>query len=47
VLAVNDEFCKYSVAAEMLPQLLSSGAVEEIAESEYQAAIQTPDPLQG
>lgn len=47
VLAVNDEFCTYSVAAELLPQLLASGAVEEITEAEYQAAIQTPVPLQG
>jgi hypothetical protein len=47
VLAVNDEFCEYSVANEMLPQLLASGAVEEITEAEYRAAIQAPDPLQG
>jgi hypothetical protein len=39
VLAVNDEFCTYSVAAELLPQLLASGAVEEITEAEYQAAV--------
>ena len=39
VLAVNDEFVAYPAAAEMLPQLLASGAVEEISESEYRAAL--------
>jgi hypothetical protein len=33
--------------AELLPQLLASGAVDEITAAEYQAAVQTPDPLQG
>jgi hypothetical protein len=44
VLAVNDEFCTYSVAAELLPQLLASGAVEEITEAQYQAAVNKPIP---
>lgn len=39
VLAVNDEFCTYSVAAELLPQLLASGAVEEIDAATYMAAV--------
>ena len=39
VLAVNDEFCAYSVAAEMLPQLLARGAVEEIDAATYRAAV--------
>lgn len=39
VLAVNDEFCAYSVAAELLPQLLASGAVEEIDAATYMAAV--------
>ena len=39
VLAVNDEFCAYSVAAEMLPQLLASGVVEEIDRETYMAAV--------
>lgn len=42
VLAVKDEFCTYSVAAEMLPQLLASGAVEEIDEAAYFAAVNRP-----
>ena len=41
VLAVNDEFCAYSVAAEMLPQLLANGAVEEIDRETYRAAVAT------
>jgi hypothetical protein len=47
LLAVNDEFATWEPAATMLPQLLASGAVEEITAGECQAAIQTPDPLQG
>jgi hypothetical protein len=39
VLAVDDEFCTYSVAAEMLPQLLASGAVKEIDAATYMAAV--------
>ena len=39
VLAVNDEFCAYSVAADLLPQLLANGAVEEIDAATYMAAV--------
>jgi hypothetical protein len=46
VLAVHDEFCAFSVAAEMLPQLIAIGAVEEITEAQYRAAILPPEPLQ-
>ena len=45
VLAVNDEFVAYPAAAEMLPQLLASGAVEEITEAEYRAAVESPSPV--
>lgn len=40
LLAVNDEFVAYPAAAEMLPQLLASGAVEEITEQAYRSALQ-------
>lgn len=39
VLAVNDEFCEYPVAVDLLPQLLASGAVVEISRAEYMAAV--------
>lgn len=47
LLAVSDEFVAYTVAAEMLPVLLDSGAVEEITESEYRAAVaeESPSPV--
>jgi hypothetical protein len=45
VLAVRDEFCDYPAAAALLSQLIASGAVEEITEAEYQAAVSVP--LQG
>lgn len=43
MLAVRPEFCEYEAAASMLPQLLASGAVEEIDAATYQAALQEPD----
>lgn len=42
VLAVNDEFCEYPVAVDLLPQLLASGAVEEIDEAIYRASLPQP-----
>ena len=39
LLGVDDSFCTYSVAAELLPQLLASGAVEEIDAATYRAAV--------
>lgn len=44
LLAVADEFCSYSVAAELLPQLLASGAVEEIDQATYTASLPKPTP---
>ena len=43
LLAVNNEFATWEPAATMLPQVLASGAVEEITAGEYQPAIQTPE----
>ena len=43
LLGVNNEFCQYAEVAAILPDLLASGAVEEITAAEYQAALpQTP-----
>jgi len=39
LLAVADEFCTYPTAADLLPQLLASGAVEEISQATYRAAV--------
>jgi len=39
ILAVDDAFCEYSVAVEMLPQLLASGVVEEIDRATYIASF--------
>ena len=41
LLSVRAEFCEYEAVAAMLPQLLASGAVEEIDEATYRAAIPT------
>ena len=42
VLAVMDEFCEFTVAIDLLPQLLASGLVEEIDEPTYRAVV-NPD----
>lgn len=39
VLAVNDEFCEYPAAAQMLAFMLAGGAVAEITWDEYRAAV--------
>ena len=39
VLAVPDSFCQFTVAADLLPQLLAAGVVEEIDEATYRAAF--------
>lgn len=44
LLAVAEEFCSYSVAVDLLPQLLASGAVEEIDEAAYWASLPQPAP---
>lgn len=44
MLAVTDEFTTYSVAVDLLPQLLASGAVEEVDEATYRAATQPQEP---
>lgn len=44
LLAVADEFCTFTTAAELLPQLLASGAVEEIDEAAYRASLPVPTP---
>jgi hypothetical protein len=42
VLSVHDEFCTYTVAVDLLPQLMASGAVSEIDEATYRAAFPKP-----
>jgi len=40
VLAVNDEFCEYPAAAQMLAYVLAGGAAVEITETEYRVVVQ-------
>jgi hypothetical protein len=42
LLSVNDAFCQFAAVAAMLPELLASGAVEEIDEATYRASLPTP-----
>ena len=41
-LAISAEYCQYNLPAEMLPQLIQSGAVEEIDAATYTAAVGHP-----
>lgn len=38
-LAISAAYCDYILPSEMLPQLLASGAVEEVDAATYQAAL--------
>lgn len=43
LLAVDSAFTEFTVAVDVLPQLLASGAVTEITEAQYRASLpQTP-----
>jgi hypothetical protein len=41
-LAITEEECSFVLPSEMLPQLLASGAVEEITEQVYRSALTGP-----
>jgi hypothetical protein len=41
-LAISAEYCEYNLPSEMLPQLLASGAVEEIDEPSYRVVRGAP-----
>jgi hypothetical protein len=43
-LAISAEYCEYILPGEMLPQLLASGAVEEVDAATY-AALLPPMPV--
>jgi hypothetical protein len=44
MLAVRTEFCEYSVAVDLLPQLLAGGVVDEIDAETYQDALHAGEP---
>ena len=44
-LCISSEYCDYNLPTEMLPHLLGSGAVSEITEAEYRAAVKSPSPV--
>jgi hypothetical protein len=43
-LAISAEYCDYILPSEMLPQLLASGAVEEVDEAAYLAVVPVVGP---
>lgn len=40
-VVLSAAYCDYVLPSQMLPQLLASGAVEEITQAEYQAVLPT------
>lgn len=44
VLAVDDAFCEYPAAAQMLAYMLGTGDVTEITESDYRQAVEPQVP---
>ena len=45
MVAVSEEWCEWEPANTLLPQLIGSGAVEEVGSEVYAAAIAGPLPL--
>jgi len=43
ILAIHDEFATYSVAVDLLPELLAAGLVEEIDAATYHAVVNPPE----
>jgi len=44
VLAVNDEFCEYAAASQMLEYMLGVGAAMEITAEDYRQAVEAVTP---
>ena len=44
LLAVSEAFCQFTVAADLLPQFLAAGVVEEIDEATYLEAFNNDTP---
>lgn len=45
-LAISSEYCDYILPSKLLPQLLASGAVEEITEEAYRSILpESPSPV--
>jgi hypothetical protein len=42
-LRISAEYCAYNLPSEMLPQLITSGAVEEITAEQYAATLPPGD----
>ena len=46
IVAVQSDWCQWEPATEMLPQLLASGAIQEITEAAYLASLpESPSPV--
>jgi hypothetical protein len=43
-LAISSEYCDYILPSQMLPELIASGAVEEITAEQYAASLPPPTP---
>ena len=43
-LAVSAEYCEYNLPSELLPQLIASGAVEELTAGQYAAVLPAVEP---
>lgn len=41
-LAISSDYCDYVLPSQMLPELLASGAAEEVAAAEYEALLPVP-----
>jgi hypothetical protein len=44
-LAIPAEYCECELPSRMLPQLISSGSIEEITAADYRSAVGPPSPV--
>jgi hypothetical protein len=44
-LAIPAEYCECELPSRMLPQLISSSAIEEITDAEHRSAVGPPSPV--
>lgn len=44
-IAVDNAYCEYNLPAELLPQLIAAGLVDEITKADYAAVV--PQPPEG
>jgi hypothetical protein len=43
-VAISSDYCEFILPSQMIPQLLESGAAEELTKAQYEIAVPPPSP---